>query len=131
MNVGEMQRKLSLWAEQDKERKVLDLYHLLYDKDWLRLAHDHVAQNAGSVTAGCDGINRAAFDEHLTDNLEKLAQELKAETFEPYPVRRVHIPKANGKVRPLGIPMVPSYCTSIQAASGLLLFLSRPCWLVA
>jgi group II intron reverse transcriptase/maturase len=104
VKVGEMQRKLSLWAEREKSHKFFDLYHLLYDKDWLRLAHDHVAQNAGSVTAGCDGINRAAFDEHLAGNLEYLAQELKAETFEPYPVRRVHIPKANGKVRPLGIP---------------------------
>ena len=43
MNVGEMQRKLSQWAEQDKGRKFFDLYDLLYDKDWLRLAHDHVA----------------------------------------------------------------------------------------
>ena len=33
MNVGEMQRKLSVWAEQDKEHQFFDLYHLLYDKD--------------------------------------------------------------------------------------------------
>jgi RNA-directed DNA polymerase len=106
VNVGEMQRKLSLWAEQDKEHKFFDLYHLLYDKDWLRLAHDHVAQNAGSVTAGCDGIDMTAFDEERESNLQRLAQELKAETFEPYPVRRVFIPKTNGKVRPLGIPSI-------------------------
>ena len=36
--------------------KFFDLYHLLYDEDWLRLAHDHVKQNAGSITAGCDGV---------------------------------------------------------------------------
>ena len=35
MNVGEMQRKLSLWAEQDKDHRFYDLYHLLYDTDWL------------------------------------------------------------------------------------------------
>jgi hypothetical protein len=40
MNVGEMQRKLSQWATQDKERKFYGLYDLLYDGDWLRLAHD-------------------------------------------------------------------------------------------
>jgi retron-type reverse transcriptase len=60
-----MQRKLSLWAEKDKNHKFFDLYHLLYDKDWLRLAHDHVARNAGSVTAGCDGINMEDFNENL------------------------------------------------------------------
>jgi RNA-directed DNA polymerase len=119
VNVGELQRKLSLWAEREKSHKFFDLYHLLYDKDWLRLAHDQVAQNAGSVTAGCDGINRAVFDEHLADNLANLAQELKAETFEPYPVRRVYIPKANGKVRPLGIPTVRVNYTAVQRAFGL------------
>jgi hypothetical protein len=35
MNVGEMQRKLSQWATQDKERKFYGLYDLLYDGDWL------------------------------------------------------------------------------------------------
>lgn len=106
MNVGEMQRKLSLWAEKDKHHRCFDLYHLLYDKDWLRLAHDRVSQNAGSVTAGCDGITMKDFDENLEGNLEELTKDLKAETFEPYPVRRVYIPKSNGKVRPLGIPSI-------------------------
>ncbi len=118
MNIGEMQRKLSLWATQDKNLRFFDLYHLLYDRDWVRLAHAYVKQNAGSVTAGCDGIDMALFDENREGNLQRIAQELKTETFEPYPVRRVYIPKGNGKVRPLGIPMVASYCTSLQAAWG-------------
>jgi RNA-directed DNA polymerase len=106
MNVGEMQRKLSLWAQQDKQRKFYDLYSLLYDGTWLRLAHDYVAQNAGSRTAGCDGITMRRFDERLEENLQALTEELKAGTFEPYPVRRVYIPKANGRVRPLGIASI-------------------------
>jgi RNA-directed DNA polymerase len=101
-----MQRELSLWAEQDKNHKFFDLYHLLYDMNWLRLAHDYVKQNAGSVTAGCDGITMTDFDENLEDNLEELARALKAGAFEPHPVRRVYIPKSNGKVRPLGIPSI-------------------------
>jgi RNA-directed DNA polymerase len=106
MNIGEMQRKLSLWATQDKDMKFFDLYHLLHDKDWLLLAHDDVKQNAGSVTAGCDGINMKTWDEHLEENQAKLAQELQSETFQPYPVRRVYIPKPHGKTRPLGIPSI-------------------------
>jgi RNA-directed DNA polymerase len=106
MNVGEMQRKLSEWATQDKERKFFDLYHLLYDRDWLRLAQDYVKQNAGSLTAGCDGINMDIFDENLEVNLRGIIEELQAETFQPSPVRRVYIPKPNGKTRPLGIPSI-------------------------
>jgi RNA-directed DNA polymerase len=106
MNVGEMQRKLSQWATQDKGMKFFDLYHLLYDKDWLRLAHDYVKQNAGSITAGCDGINMALFDENIESNLQVIQEELKSETFKADPVRRVYIPKPNGKSRPLGIPAI-------------------------
>jgi RNA-directed DNA polymerase len=106
MNVGEMQRKLSQWATQDKERKFYGLYDLLYDGDWLRLAHDYVKQNAGSITAGCDGLNMDTFDEGLEGNLQRIIEELKAETFQPSPVRRVYIPKPNGKTRPLGIPSI-------------------------
>jgi hypothetical protein len=50
MNIGEMQRKLATWAGQNKERKFYGLFDLLSDWDWLLLAHDYVAQNAGSVT---------------------------------------------------------------------------------
>ena len=106
MNVGEMQRKLSRWAEQDQGHRFFDLYHLLYDKDWLRLAHDHVKENAGSKTAGCDGVKMSTFDEQLDDNLAKLAGDLKAGSFEPQPVRRVYLRKTNGRWRPLGIPAI-------------------------
>jgi retron-type reverse transcriptase len=43
------------------------------------------------------------FDENLEANLQQLAQELKSGTFEPFPVRRVYIPKAGGRVRPYTI----------------------------
>jgi len=119
VNVGEMQRKLSRWAEQDKNKQFYGLFDLLCDKDWLRLAHDHVAQNAGSRTAGCDGITMKAFDEELETNLQRLRQRLQTETFEPYPVRRVYIPKANGKLRALGIPTVRVNYTPVQRAFGL------------
>jgi len=106
MDIGEMQRKLSVWAEQDKGRKFHGLFDLICDVDWLRLSHDYVARNAGSKTAGCDGVNMTAFDEDLEGNLKRLQEALESGKFAACPVRRVYIPKANGKVRPLGIPTV-------------------------
>jgi len=52
------------------------------------------------------------FHGDLEGNLTRLREALKAQTFEPVPVRRVYIPKANGKKRPLGIPMGHAYCIS-------------------
>ncbi len=106
MDIGEMQRKLSLWAEQDKERKFHDLFDLLGNMDWLLEAHAGVAKNAGSKTAGCDGITMTAFDEDLEGHLHRLRESLATGTFVACPVRRVYIPKANGKARPLGIPTI-------------------------
>jgi len=106
MNIGEMQRKLSSWAEQDKERKFYNLYDLICDMDWLRLAHAYVEQNAGSKTAGCDGIDMSEFNQNLEGNLLNLLTSLQTETLVASPARRVYIPKTNGKVRPLGIPTI-------------------------
>ena len=110
MNVRELQRKLSQWATQDKERKFFDLYKLVMNEEWLRAAHAHVRQNRGSVTAGMDGITMKVFEERLEENLRQLREDLKAGTFTPTPVRRVTIreEKAGGrvKVRRLGIPAI-------------------------
>src|SRR5262245_41410765 len=101
-----MQRKLSLWAMQDKERRFYDLYKLVRDISWLRLAKNYVSQNAGSKTAGCDGIDMGEFEANEEMNLSLLQSALRSGTFEACPVRRVYIPKGNGKYRPLGIPTI-------------------------
>ena len=104
MDVGEMQRKLSVWSMQRlhepdnglfasrKDLRLYDLYQLLCDPTWLCAAHDRVSQNTGSKTAGCDGINMARFDENLEERLQILAEELRTQTYRPQPVRRVYIP---------------------------------------
>jgi group II intron reverse transcriptase/maturase len=106
MNIGEMQRSLSWKADRDKKHRFDDLFNLTFHPEWLRQAHDRVAANAGSVTAGCDGIRMGDFDEDLEGNLRGLADSLRSGSFEASPVRRVYIPKANGKRRPLGIPSI-------------------------
>jgi group II intron reverse transcriptase/maturase len=106
MNIGEMQRLLSCKAEREPNHQFGDLYSLLHDADWLRLAHDRVEQNTGSKTAGCDGITMAGFNDDLENNLQRLAETLKAGTFVACPARRVYIPKDGKKVRPLGIPTI-------------------------
>jgi RNA-directed DNA polymerase len=92
-------------------------------------AWKRVKANRGA--AGIDGESLAAFEQKLAGNLYRVWNRLVAGSYFPPPVKEVGIPKAGGGMRPLGIPMVPSYCTSIQAASGSLLFLSRPRRLVA
>src|SRR4051794_34968012 len=106
MNIGEIQRSLSNKAEQSPDHKFDDLFNLVHDRDWLELAHDHVSTNAGSITSGCDGIDMSKFDENLEDNLQKIRDALRSGTFVANPVRRVNIRKANGKLRPLGIPTI-------------------------
>jgi RNA-directed DNA polymerase len=106
MNIGEMQRLLSQKAEGTPDHKFDDLFSLVCRKDWLRLASDYVAQNIGNKTAGCDGIDMGEFEEDLEGNLGRLRSAIQSETFVACPVRRVYIPKPNGKVRPLGIPTI-------------------------
>jgi RNA-directed DNA polymerase len=101
-----MQKKLSLWAQENPTEQRRDLYSLLCNKVWLRVAHHSVNTNQGRETAGTDGINMSNFNGDLDGNLERLRKALKAGTFEPMPVRRVYIPKANGRKRPLGIPTI-------------------------
>ena len=108
MDVGETQKKLSRWAEQDRTHRFYDLYHLLYQDDWIRTAQKHVRPNAGSRTAGCDGVTMRDFEKDREGNLYRLRKTLTEERFEPQPVRRTYIQevKAGGriKLRPLGIP---------------------------
>src|SRR5262245_55756015 len=72
MDIGERQKRLSLQAEQQPDHRFDDLCSLIGREDWLMLAHDYVDGNAGSETAGCDGINLRAFDEDLEGNLRGL-----------------------------------------------------------
>ena len=64
----------------------------------------NVKRNRGA--AGIDKVSIALFEKNIFDNVLALTPALKDGTFRPLPLRRVHIPKGDGKTRPLGIPAV-------------------------
>ena len=105
MDVSEMQRKLSQRATEEPEHRFENLYSLLCNEVWLRVAHHSVNTNQGRETAGVDGKTMSNFNGDLEGNLRHLQEILKAKMFEPMPVKRVYIPKPNKQEkRPLGIP---------------------------
>lgn len=63
-----------------------------------------VKKNRGA--SGIDKISIEMYQLNLSENLLSLMKELKKGTYQPIPLRRVHIPKGDGKLRPLGIPSV-------------------------
>jgi RNA-directed DNA polymerase len=118
-----MQRKLSQWATDDPTKRFVDLYSLLCNEVWLRVAHHAVNANPGRETAGIDGKTMSNFNGDVEGNLQRLREALKAKTFEPMPVRRAYIPKANGKKRPLGIATIDDRI--VQEALRMIL---EPIW---
>jgi RNA-directed DNA polymerase len=100
-----MQKKLSRWATEDPAKRFTDLYSLLCNETWLRVAAHETLQNRGSGTSGVDGMTKSNFLGDVDGYINKLKESLKTKNFEPMPVRRVYIPKSNSKKkRPLGIP---------------------------
>jgi RNA-directed DNA polymerase len=106
--VRRMQLKLHYWARNDSARCFDDLHNLVYDPAFLVDAFERVARNQGAKTSGVDGWTVARIRSLIgvEELLAELREQLKARTYSPAPVRRVEIPKANGKMRKLGIPTV-------------------------
>lgn len=101
LNVAEEMKRLNALAKRSPSRIRKPLWKLLVSPEWLATAWEQIRSNRGSQTAGMDNVTAVDVD---LDLIHKLAEELRAGTYRPTPVRRVHIPKANGKTRPLGIP---------------------------
>jgi group II intron reverse transcriptase/maturase len=82
--------------------KVKDLFQMVLNApDLWQHAYLKIYANPGNMTAGTDGLTIDGYSEERAANLCEL---LRDNQFVPTPVRRVYIPKANGKMRPLGIP---------------------------
>ena len=105
--IRELQRKLYQKAKQEKEFR----FYLLYDKVCRMdiLSHAYSLVRAKKGAAGADGITFESVEEReggAQKYLEGICEELKQKTYKPMPVRRVYIPKPDGRKRPLGIPTV-------------------------
>jgi group II intron reverse transcriptase/maturase len=91
------------------------LYHLI-NEDLLRECHREMD---GKKATGVDNVTKAEYEEKLAENLEDLVARLKRKSYKPQPSLRVFIPKANGKLRPLGIAAYEDKL--VQAALGKVL----------
>lgn len=77
------------------------LYRNFYNKEFYILAYEKLAPKVGNMTKGTSGTTIDGFS---LKTIEKIIQLMKSEKYQPNPVKRVYIPKKNGKLRPLGIP---------------------------
>lgn len=102
-------------ARRDSNAQFTSLFHLM-NEELLRHCFRQLSANSA---AGVDKVTKAEYAEKLEANLTDLVGRLQRMAYRPLPVRRVYIPKpGTGKLRPIGVPMPSSYCTSLQADSG-------------
>jgi RNA-directed DNA polymerase len=102
-----LRQKLSQKAKQEPKFRFYTLYGRIFQWDTLWAAWNLVASNQGAP--GIDGVTFSQVADgtgKLLEFLEELQQDLRTKRYQPQPVRRVYIPKANGKLRPLGIPTI-------------------------
>jgi group II intron reverse transcriptase/maturase len=99
-----MQRKLATWTSTDKTRRVNRLLKLISHPEWLHHAANITLSSKGAKTAGVDGVDKSHMQANLDNHLKEIRRSLLSGEYQPMPARRVYIPKANGKQRPLGIP---------------------------
>src|SRR6185369_1170 len=88
-------------AEGNRKQRFTALLHHVYDVEHLRTAYHALKRDAA---AGVDGETWGHYGESLEANLQDLAGRLQRGAYRAKPVRRAYIPKADGRLRPLGVP---------------------------
>src|SRR5687767_7914859 len=95
--------RVRLAAEQDRKQRFTALLHHIYNIDRLRRAYLETQKDAA---AGIDGETWRHYGERLEENLRDLSGRLARGAYRAKPVRRVYIEKADGRKRPLGVPVL-------------------------
>jgi RNA-directed DNA polymerase len=112
--VGTLQAALHTKAKNAPDYRFYALYDKIYRQDVLEHAFHRCRINAGAP--GVDGQTFADIEAYGEDRwLDALAQELREGTYQPRPVRRVSIPKPDGRQRPLGIPCIKDRVVQMAA----------------
>jgi len=95
--------RLEVIRKQNAKREWIncDLYRLMFKPELYILAYERIKSKPGNMTPGTD---QETIDGFGMDEIRKLIEEMRTEKYQPSPVRRVLIPKSNGKMRKLGIP---------------------------
>jgi RNA-directed DNA polymerase len=114
-SVQKLQRALDDKAKESPNRRFHALYDKVYRRDVLAFAYACCKANGGA--AGVDDQSFEDIEEYGVERwLDELAEEMRSRTYRPRPVRRVYIPKPDGKQRPLGVPTASANCTGAQIA---------------
>jgi hypothetical protein len=108
---------LAIHAERgSKDQPLESVYKHLFNPEFYLRAYGKIYRNAGAMTKGSTD---ETVDGMSLQKIQGIIDLLRQERYRWTPVRRTEIPKANGKTRPLGIPMRHPYCTSLQQGWGL------------
>jgi len=118
-----MQHKFATWAENDQTRRFDRLLRLVANREWLAQAARIVLASSGARTPGIDGMDKRRLQGNLAKHLDDLQADLLGGTYCPKPVKRIYIPKANGKLRPLGIPTLTD-----RIVQRAMLMVMEPIW---
>jgi group II intron reverse transcriptase/maturase len=117
-SVQKLQKALHDKAKGSPDFRFYALYDKVYREDVLAYAYQCCKANGGA--AGADGQTFEAIEEYGVGRwLDELAEELRSRTYRPQPVRRVYIPKPDGKQRPLGVPTIRD--RTVETAAVLVL----------
>src|SRR4051794_29844305 len=112
--VQKLQAALHAKAKGSPGYRFYALYDKVYREDVLWVAHRRCLMNGGAA-----GIDGQTFEDIERDGVQKwlseLAEELRTKNYRPSPVRRVYIPKPDGKQRPLGIPTIKDRVVQMAA----------------
>jgi group II intron reverse transcriptase/maturase len=118
LSVQNLQKALHDKAKGSPSFRFYALYDKVYRKDVLAHAYHCCRANGGA--AGVDGQTFEGIEEYGVERwLDELTEELRSRTYRPDPVRRVYIPKPDGKQRPLGVPTIRD--RTVETAAVLVL----------